>query len=201
MQLQQHLLRALQNLEHNIGKLDVLAFNGILRQFMSQLSLANIEQFSCFHSVTTLFEFFTTYLTLQSCWSAVLIPQSWIDIHLARFAHTGQSLFAREVPDLDRRLYASGLLELTMCFCELLSRLTWLPGSNFRLGKSHYPSRLLHLRNTELLGLAIVNLGINHSEMNLFKEVRDRVRQVHKIPLPVLVRAAHFSLGLLIFPH
>lgn len=183
MQVQQQILRHLQDLEHNMGMSDASAFNQTLQQFKSQLCRADITHFSSFHSVATLFEFFTTYLTLRSCRFAVLLPQSWIDLHIARLAPEGQSLLAKEVADAEKQVYASGLVELTMCFCELLSRLNRLPDTNFRFGRSPYPSRLLHLRNTELLGLAIINLEINHSRMKGCKEARERVRQVGKIPV------------------
>lgn len=178
MPLQQDHLRALQNLEKNVGNPDASAFQETLRRFTFQLSLADIKQLSSFHSVTTVFEFFTAYLILRSCPVALVIPQSWIDIHLPWFAHFGQSLLAGEAPSRDLRIYANGLLELTTCFCKLLSRLGSLPGPGFRLGVSNYPSRLLHRRNTELLALAIVNLGFSNAGVDGFKQVLERVCQV-----------------------
>ena len=182
MQFQRHQLWVLQNLESNMGNLDALAFRESIRQFTFQLPLASIDQFSSFHSMTAVFEYFTTYLILRSCPVAVLIPQSWIDIHLPWFAHVEQSLLAREIPSRDLRTYASSLLELTMCYCQLLSHLGSLRGPGFRLGMSSYPSRLLHRRNTELLAVVIVNLGFSNAGVEGFKAAWERVCQVCGIP-------------------
>ena len=182
MQFQRHQLWALQNLEYNVENPNVSAFQESLRQFTSQLPLTDINQFSSFHSMTAVFEFFTTYLIFRSCPVAVLIPQSWIDIHLPRFAHLAQSPLARETSSRDLRTYASSLLELTTCYCQLLSRLGSLPGPGFRHGVSSYPSRLLHRRNTELLALVIVNLGLSNAGVEGFKELWERVCQVCGIP-------------------
>ncbi len=158
------------------------AFQESLRRFTFQLPLASINQFSSFHSMTAVFEFFTIYLIFRSCPVAVLIPQSWISIHLPWFAHVGQSPLTREISNCDLRTYASSLLELTTCYCQLLSHLGSLPGPGFRLGVSNYPSRLLHRRNTELLALVIVNLGLSNAGVEGFKEVWRRVCQVCAIP-------------------
>ena len=183
MQFQRRQLWALQNLENNMENSDASAFQESLRQFTSQLPFASIDQYSSFHSMTAVFEFFTTYLIFRSCPVAVLIPQSWIDIHLPWFAHVAQSSLAREISSRDLRTYASSLLELTMCYCQLLSLLGSLPGPGFRLGVSNYPSRLLHRRNIELLALVIVNLGLSNAGVKGFNEVWERVCQVCGIPL------------------
>lgn len=175
MQFQLHQLRALEQLEHGVGNQDASAFRESLRRFTSELPCANIEQFSSFHSLTTVFEFFAAYLVFRSCRVAVLIPQSWIDFHLPWF---GQSLIAEEIPSRELHIYGSSLVELTICYCELLSNLTSLPSPRFRLGKSDYPSRLLHRRNVELLAIAIVNLGYSNAGAEGFKNGWARMRQV-----------------------
>lgn len=174
MKFQQHQIWTLQNLENSIGNPGASAFQECLRQFISPLAFADPMQFSSFHSVTTVFEFITAYLIFRSCPIAVLVPQSWIDIHLPWF---GQCLLATDVPNSDLRIYASSLLELITCFCRLLSSDS-LSSPVFRLGVSNYPSRLLHRRNIELLALAIVNLGLSRAGVQGFEEVREMVSQV-----------------------
>ncbi len=181
MQFQARQLRPLQNFESNIGKPDASAFRQSLRQFTFQILLADVKQFSSLHSVTTVFEFFAAYLIIRSCRVAVLIPQSWIDTHLPGFAYVEQSLLDRETSNDDLRMYAGSLLELTTCYCQLLSRLGSLLGPVFRLGLSNYPSRLLHQRNMELLALVVVNLGLSSTGVEGFKEVWRGVCQVCEI--------------------
>lgn len=179
MQFQPPQLWALQNLESNIRNPDASALRQSLREFTSQLSLADVKQFSSFHSVTTVFEYFAAYLIIRSCPVAVLIPQSWIDIHLPWFAYVEQSLLAKEIFNDDLRTYVGSLLDLTTCYCQLLSRLGSLPV--FRLGLSNYPSGLLHQRNMELLALVIVNLGLRSTGVEGFKEVWRGVSQVCEV--------------------
>ena len=172
------ILWALQNLDNNMGNPDALGFQESLRRFIYQLHFAELDQFSSFHSVTTVFELFTSYLLFRSCPDAVLIPQSWIDMHLPWFAHIVQSPLAGEIPYRDSRIYGKCLVELTTCFCQLLSDLSSLQDPSFRLGMSSYPTRLLHRRNTELLALVVVNLGISSTGVEGFKDVWERVCQV-----------------------
>ena len=55
---------------------DAPAFQESLRQFISHLSLVDIDQILSFHAMTAVFEFLTTYLIFRSCPVAVLILQS-----------------------------------------------------------------------------------------------------------------------------
>lgn len=196
MQFQTRQLCALQNLGGNIGNPNASAFRQSLRQFTFQIPLADIKQFSSFHSVTTVFEFFAAYLIIRSCRVAVLIPQSWIDIHLPWFACVEQSLLGRETSNDDLRIYAGSLLELTTCYCQLLSRQDSFLGPVFHLGLSNYPSRLLHQRNMAFLALVVVNLGFSSAGVEGFKEVWRRVCQVYEIFLGQPMQLT-FELGLL----
>lgn len=174
----QGVLWALQSLNNNMENQPASAFQESLRQFIYQLHQVEIDQFSSFHSVTTVFEFLTTYLIFRSCPDVVFVPQSWIDIHLPWFAHIMQSPSAREIPHRDLQIFRSSLVELTTCYCQLLSDLGSLKGPGFRLGANRYPTRLLHQRNTELLAVVIVNLGISNAGVEGFKDVWVRVSQV-----------------------
>lgn len=196
MQFQQRQLWALQNLERNIGNPNASAFRQSLRQFTFQVSRADIKQFSSFHSVTTVFEFFAAYLIIRSCRVGVILPQSWIDIHLPWFDYVEQSPPAREISNDELRIYEGSLLELTTCYCQLLRRLDSLQGPVFRLGLSNYPSRLLHPRNMELLAFVVVNLRLGVTEVEGFKEVWQEVCQVREIFLGQPTRLM-FKLGLL----
>lgn len=178
MQFQQRQLWALQNLENNMKNSDASTFQESLRKFTFQLLFASINQFSSFHFMTTVFEFFIIYLIFRSCSVAVLISQFWINIHLLWFVHVEQSSLTREISNRDLQIYASSLLELITCYCQLLSHLDSLSSSAFRLDLSNYSSRLLHRRNTELLALVIVNLRLSNVEVNDFKEVWRRVCQM-----------------------
>ena len=185
MEFQHRQLMSLWDLEGHLSNSTASAFQQSLRhfqqslrQFITQVPHAEVDQLSSFHSVTTVFEFFTAYLIIRSCRVAVLIPESWIHIHLPWFAH---SLLTRETSnDDDLRSYAGSLFELTDCYCQLLSRLGPVRGRSFRLGSSHYPSRVLHQRNIELLALVVVNLGFSCSEVKGFKEVWRSVSQVRE---------------------
>ncbi|KAF7505465.1 hypothetical protein GJ744_000712 [Endocarpon pusillum] len=181
-QAQLRQLWALRSLEGSIGYPDPSAFRQSLRQFTSQILLVDVRHFLSFHSVTTVFEFFAAYLIIRSCRVAVLLPQSWIDIHLPWFAYIKQSLLAREVSNDDLRIYTASLLELTTCYCQLVSRLDSLPGPVFRLGLHDYQSRLLWQRNMELLALIVVNWGFGSNGMEGFQDVWRRVRQVFFLP-------------------
>ena len=181
VEYQQHHLRQLEHLEHMTMRQDAPTFRACLQQFLLRLPTApNVMQFSSFHSITTVFEFFATYLIFRSCRDAVLIPQSWIDMHLAWFTDAGQCLFMKEISTSETQIYASGLLDLINCFCQILAALCSLPIPGFRQGHSAYPTRLLHRRNTELLAIAIANIGLSNNRLAGFQEMRGVAWQVHK---------------------
>ena len=174
-QLQFRQLQSLQRLESAVGYSTPSEFRESLRKFTDQILRADIKQLSSFHSVTTIFEFFAAYLIIRSCRIAVLIPQSWINLHFPWFA--GHPL-TEQTPQGDLLTYAACLLELTTCYCELLSRLGSLADPRFRIGLTHYPPRLLYRRSLELVALVIVNLGLGHTAVKGFGEVRQRVSWV-----------------------
>lgn len=171
MGFQLHEIWALKVLEHAMGTADASSFEAHLRQFIRELPLAEVANYASFHSVTTMFEFFTAYLVFRCCRVAVIVPQSWIDIHLPWFSRMIQSQPENVASNREANIYAGCLLELIMCFCQLLSP----PVSRFRLGLSHYPSRLLHQRNAQLVALAIVNLGSSNQRAAGYNEARQMV--------------------------
>lgn len=196
MRFQRDKLWALRILEGKIGNPDASVFRQSLLEFISQLPHADVNQFSSFHSMTTVFEFFAAYLMIRLCRVAVLIPQSWIDFHLPWFAYGEQSLLSEEISNEDRRIDVASLRELTICYCQLLSRVDSLSGPHFRLGKTYYPSRLLHQRDMELLALIVVNLGFSNNVVQGFKELWQVVCQVCDIFLGQSMQLT-FILGLL----
>lgn len=171
-QLQGRQLRSLQCLESAVWHSTPSAFRESLQQFTDQILRADLNQLSSFHSVTTIFEFFATYLIIRCCHVAVLIPQSWINLHFPWFA--GHPL-TEPTPQCDLLTYAACLIALTTCYCELLSRLGSLADFRFRIGLTHYLPRLLYRRSLELVALIIVNLGLSHIPARGFSELRQRV--------------------------
>ena len=176
MEIQRYQVEALQDLETESRNAKAGIFLESVRRFTFQFRYASVAKYSSFHSITTIFEFFAAYLILMACRVALLIPQSWIDIHCPWFADTVVKLPAR-----DLQTYASSLVELVLCYCQLLSQLDSLRNQGFRLDLPNYPSRLLHRRNAELLATVVINLELSHGRIEGLKEVRDRVCQVYDI--------------------
>ena len=178
MRFQRNKLRALQGLETSMEAQDASAFQDSLSEFTFDLTLAHVAEFSSFHSITTAFEYFAAFLIFRSCRVALLVPQSWIDLHLPWFGHIEQAMPTKDVPNGDLCIYTVCLIRLVLCYCKLLSHMGLLQGTGFRLGRSSYQSRLLYRRSTELLALAIVNMKFSNEGASGFKAASDMVHQV-----------------------
>ena len=152
-------LQKIWNLENGIGNPRAAEFNLDIHHLTTELLQIDIRHFSSLHSVTTTFEFFATYLIFRSCRGVFLLPQSWIDLHLPRFALDEQTVLSKQVSHNDSQVFARSLLDLVLCFCDILSELseTRFPGG--------YPSRILHERNTDLLLLSVLNLWLDNKRV------------------------------------
>jgi hypothetical protein len=171
MEFQRREILALKELECAMGTADASTFQAHLRRVLHRLPLANVENYASFHSVTTVFESFLAYLVVRCCRVAIILPQSWIDIHLPRFSMMVQSRRESVTSNREAHIYAGCVLELIRCFCQLLLP----PASRFRMGRYHYPSRLLHRRNAQLVALAIVNLGSSDLRVAGYNEIHKLV--------------------------
>jgi tetratricopeptide (TPR) repeat protein len=140
----------------------------------------NWDSNRAFHCHTSVFEGIAFYLLLQISPSSVVIPRSWVDLHLP-------SILRRNKPNspLDpnpKMMSRDAMIVLLRHFDDLLE---W---ANERLQANHqfaacghsYPSGVLHQRNYELLAVVLCNLyslcqptsGSNWQDMLRALEVR-----------------------------
>lgn len=160
--LQLHMTTGLIYLENELNRPDAACFHRNLDKFSAAIQNSDVRHLASFHAITTVFEFFALYLMLRTCRLGIVLPQSWIDIHMPRILGNGQTYSASSVPANSRPKYRSSLANVIHFFAMLLSRLDpyAVPevAKGFRFGKRTYPSRLLHRRNVELLSIANINL-------------------------------------------
>ncbi|KAL8732005.1 MAG: hypothetical protein Q9181_004094 [Wetmoreana brouardii] len=159
---QMHMIRGLRSLEGEIGKPNAASFSANLENFSAGFESTDVRHLTSFHALTTVFEFFALYLIFKTCRTGLVIPQSWIDIHLPWFVGNRQSLSTEALPHSSVHIYRRCLMDLMRDFARIISQLDPFASSDirkgFRLGLRIYPSRLLHRRNVELLSVAIINL-------------------------------------------
>ena len=119
------------------------------------------KAFEVFHCHTSKFEEIALYLLLQISQSSIMVPRSWVDLHLPNIL-TRNSLVT-VLNFQQRSIYRDALVILLDAFVELLHFIdASLQDGNkkkFQLCGRDYPSRiLLQQRNCELLSIIMVNL-------------------------------------------
>lgn len=114
--------------------------------------------FEIFHCHTSKFEEIALYLLLQIAQSSVMVPRSWVDLHLSDILMRNSLVNAQTFEQ--RSVYRDALIILLRAFVELLRFVDTSIQETKKLqvcGRD-YPSRILQQRNCELLTIIMVNL-------------------------------------------
>ena len=114
--------------------------------------------FEIFHCHTSKFEEITLYLLLQIAQSSIMVPRSWLDLHLS--AILIRNSLVDPLNFQQRCIYRDALVELLSAFIELLhfADASVRETKKFQLCGRDYPSRILQQRNCELLAIVMANL-------------------------------------------
>ena len=149
------------NLDAHINAVDPAVYHDTLNTYLQgyqQIYTSKWKDLENFHCHTSIFELNAFFLLLQLSQTAIMVPRSWLDLHLSRIL-SRNALTKR--PTLgERYTYRSALVLLLKSFVGLLR---WLDdplrdGKKFVLGGRQYPTRMLQQRNCELLAIILVNL-------------------------------------------
>lgn len=151
----------LERLDEHIAHGRALQYHNVIQAYLfgSRGIVAwDWEEFAVFHCHTALFEAHALYLLLQISQSSVLIPRSWLDLHLPGILRRNPMTTTPTTGQL--AMYCHALVSLLQSFTELLE---WLEGPLKEGGKFYvcgrdYPTRLLQQRNAEVLAIILVNL-------------------------------------------
>lgn len=181
------MIQGFQSLEGEIENPHAASFSANLKKFSAGFESADVRHLTSFHALTTVFEFFTLYLMFRICRTGLVIPQSWMDIHLLWFVGNRRSLSLEALPDSSIHIYRRCLMDLARGFARMISQLDPFASSDitkgFRLGIRIYPSRLLHRRNVELLSVAIINLRATGVNLPNVTRAWTEISKVNKIKL------------------
>ena len=126
-----------------------------------------------------MFEYLATYLILKTCATGCVIPNSWIDLHVASINKAINSAEPLQLDDKHR--YQDCLIHLAMSFCHTLNRLNKaeLPKDFLLCSGDTHKSLLLRQRNAELIAIVIANLAaISHEPPTGFNELWARAKEV-----------------------
>lgn len=179
------MIQGLRSLEAEIWNPNAASFSANLKKFSASFQYTNTRHLTSFHALTTVFEFFALYLMFRVCRTGLLIPQSWIDIHLPWFVGHQGSLSSEALPENSIHTYRRCLMDLTRDFTRMISQLDPSASSDlwrgFRLGRHFYLSRVLHRRNVELLSVAIINLRATGVDLPSVTGVWAEVSKVNRI--------------------
>ena len=156
--LQRH-LSLLKSLKEECGHWNASVFEYNLTTFLQNLDNIEVPQLSTLHSLTAVFEYLAAHLLLKTCTAALVIPNSWIDLHVTSSSTAMHS--PEQLQGDDKFIYQGCLIQLAKSFCRILSRLNnaALP-SDFLLCSGHtHPSLLLRQRNAELVAILVADLA------------------------------------------
>ncbi|KAL8792809.1 MAG: hypothetical protein Q9195_004622 [Heterodermia aff. obscurata] len=126
--------------------------------------------FDIFHCHSARFEEMTLYLLLQIAQSSIMVPRSWVDLHLCAILTRNKLVNALDFQQ--RSIYRDALIILLSAYIRLLhfadlslqenKKLSLQDnqksGFQFQLCGREYPARILQQRNCELLMTTMVNL-------------------------------------------
>ena len=178
-QLMQRHLGQLNELREKLGLWDAPTFQHNFKLFLRNLDNIEVPALSTLHSLIAVFEYLATYLILETCISACVLPNSWIDLHVASI---GKAIYSAEPLQVDdKHRYQDCLIQLAKSFCYILSRLNKADLTNDSLlcsGTTH-KSMLLRQLNAELIAILIASLAaISHEPPIGFNELWARAKEV-----------------------
>ncbi|KAL8914803.1 MAG: hypothetical protein Q9171_000639 [Xanthocarpia ochracea] len=168
-------------LERDAVRNDVSVFRKHLAELRVTLNQIDLDGFSSFHSVTTMFEYLTTYLIFRVCDANIVLPRSWLYLHLP---HLYEVIGRKTVPEVtNKSIYQECLVVLIQGFCDVLGWLDKkvLPNHKFRLGQREYPMSLIQQRNAEILLVALLNLDSSFAKGESSPGFRDLVVVVDQV--------------------
>ena len=153
-------LRLLDSLKGNFDWWNASCFQDRLMTFLGNLENIEVAALSTLHALTAEFESLAAFLILKLCVAACVIPNAWVDLHIATISKATRS--SEPLQADDRHRYQQCLVHLGKSFCQVLSRLNTFappPPIDFLLcnGRTHM-SLLLRQRNAELVAFVVVNL-------------------------------------------
>ena len=156
--LQRH-LSLLKSLKEECGHWNASVFEYNLTTFLQNLDNIEVLQLSTLHSLTAVFEYLVAHLLLKLCTAALVIPNSWIDLHVTSFSTAVHS--PEQLQGDDKFIYQGCLIQLAKSFCRILSRLNnaVLPSDFLLCSSRTHPSLLLRQRNAELVAILVANLA------------------------------------------
>ncbi|KAL1999926.1 hypothetical protein VTN02DRAFT_3799 [Thermoascus thermophilus] len=146
--------------------------------FLRFIERSEMDAFSAFQAVVSVFEFTTTFLLcMVNAGHAVAIPWSWAVFHLQAIAWEPNPVIKAETEE-QRYFYGQCLLELISGFCDLIERLE-RSVSYGEIRFSHGGRRkAIRKRNTDLLTVVALNLGYSSIPVRGFSEVWSRIQKL-----------------------
>lgn len=166
--MQRHLV-LLNSLNEDLNLWNASVFQSNLKTFLHNLDNIEVPALTTLHSLTAVFEYLGAYLILKTCVTACVIPNSWLDLHIASITKTIGS--PEPLHGNDKHRYQDCTVQLAMSFCRILSRLDKAVLSLLCSGKTHQ-SLLLRQRNAELVAILVANLATTSPEPPIgFREV------------------------------
>ena len=177
--LMQGHLSLLTSLTENVGGSNASIFQDKLMMFLVNLEKIEIPALLTLHSLTGVIEYLSVHLILETCATACIIPNSWIDLHIKSTSKAIQS--SEPLQGDDKHRYHGCLIQLAKGFCHILSRLdkAALPVDSLLRGGSTHQSLLLRQRNAELVAVIVANLAATFPEPPVgFNEVWGRSKEV-----------------------
>ena len=157
--MQRHLV-LLNMFEHDLSGQNALAFQRNLNIFLRNLENIDVQALSTLHALTAVFEYLATYLILETCDTACVLTQSYLNKCVPLFTDAIHVTEALSLFDRNEE-YRKCLMELSKAFCRILSRFNQAPQPGITLlcsGKTHHPL-LLRQRCAELVAIVVANLA------------------------------------------
>ena len=151
----------LNQLQIKIMSGDAIGFLQSLRDYLEGprgIMKLRWNAFEIFHCHTSRFEEIAFYLLLQITRSSIMVPRSWVDLHLPDILKKNDLANSLDFKELS--IYRDALIILLTAFVELLYFVdaSIQQTKKFQLCGREYPSRILQQRNCEFLLIIMVNL-------------------------------------------
>lgn len=176
--LQSH-LGLLNSLTENSSRWNASFFQNNLNIFLGNLDNVEVPAFSTLHSLTAVFEYFAAYLLLKTCVTACVLPNSWIDLHVASISNIIHHLEPLQGDDKHR--YQECIIQLAKSFYHILSRLNkaFLSTDFLLCSGTTHQSLLLRQRNAELVAILVANLAATSPQQPIgINEIWARAKEV-----------------------
>ena len=180
-------------LQAHVRSGDPVQYHQALQNYLKMLRTLKTQDFAAFHCHTNRFEAVSLYLLLQMAQDSIVVPRSWLDLHIAGILDKND-LSAR--PNWDQRCtFRDALILLLTTFTALLKFMndSLLADAGFYVCGTWYHSRILQQRNAELLAVIMVNLlAISSLRPQDIMQHWDSVVKVFRLPT---VKAWHLEHG------